>query len=59
MPRHLKDHKNHIAEGCHIPGILTLNASMSNGQTIDELIEAAETAFDDEFRDRIDFLPAS
>ncbi len=54
MPIHLK---GHIAKGRHIPGILTLNPSMSIGQTIDELITLAETAFEDEFQDRIDFLP--
>ncbi len=56
MPKHLKDH---IVEGHHIPGVLTLNASLTIGQTIDESIEVAETAFNDEFRDRIDFLPVS
>ena len=54
MPPHLKDH---LAEGRHIPGILTLNKNMSMGQTIDELLMIAEAAFDNEFQDRIAFLP--
>lgn len=56
MPVHLRDH---LAEGRHIPGILTLNAKMSIGETVDELIAVAEAAFDDEFQDRIDYLPVS
>ncbi len=56
MPRHLKDH---LAEGRHMPGILTLNPNMSIGETIDELLTVAEAAFEDEFQDRIDFLPVS
>ena len=54
MPLHLKDH---LAEGRHIPGILTLDPDMSIGETIDELLVVAEFAFDDEFQDRIDYLP--
>ena len=54
MPTHLRDH---IVEGRHIPGILVLNKNMSMGQTIEELLTVAEVAFDDEFQDRIDFLP--
>jgi hypothetical protein len=30
---------------------------MSMGQAIEELLLIAEAAFDDEFQDRIDFLP--
>ena len=56
MPVHLKEH---LAAGRHIPGILTLNASMSIGKTIDELLVVAEFAFEDEFQDRIDYLPVS
>ena len=54
MPTHLKDH---IADGRSIPGILVLNKNMSIGQTIKELLIVAEAAFDDEFQNRIDFLP--
>jgi len=54
MPTHLMAH---IAEGRHVPGILVLNKNMSMGQTIEELLLIAEAAFDDEFQDRIDFLP--
>lgn len=54
MPIHLADH---IVQGLHIPGILILNANLSIGQNIDELILIAEASFDDEYQDRIEFLP--
>lgn len=54
MPGHLREH---LAAGRHIPGILTLSAKMSIGDTIEELLFVAEAAFNDEFQDRIDFLP--
>ena len=54
MPVHLRDH---IREGRHIPGILTLSNNMSIGEVIEELLTVAEAAFDDEFQDRIDYLP--
>ncbi|MEL6900847.1 MAG: DUF5615 family PIN-like protein [Cyanobacteria bacterium J06606_4] len=56
MPVHLKDH---IEKGRHIPGILTLNPRMTIGETVAELITVAASAFNDEFQDRIDFLPVS
>ena len=43
----------------HIPGILTLYQGASISETIDELIVVTEFAFDDEFQDRIDYLPVS
>ena len=55
MPVHLKDH---LAQGRHMPGIITLNPDMSMGETIEELILIAETALKDEYRDRIGYLPA-
>jgi Domain of unknown function (DUF5615) len=39
MPRHLADH---LTNGCHIPGIITINANQSIGQTVEELIIIAE-----------------
>ena len=33
--------------------------NMSIGETIEELLTVAKAAFDDEFQDRIDYLPVS
>jgi hypothetical protein len=54
MTIHLADH---IAQGRHIPGILILNTNLSIGQSIEELILIAEASFDDEYQDRIEYLP--
>ena len=54
MPVHLVDH---LAQGHHIPGIITLNPDMSIGETIEELILIAEASLTDEYRDRIGYLP--
>jgi len=47
---HLADH---LAEGRHIPGIFLLNAKLSIGQNIRQLIFIAEASFDDEYQDQI------
>lgn len=54
MPAHLADH---LAEGRHMPGIFILNPKMSFGETIEELITLAMASAEDEFRDRITYLP--
>jgi len=54
MPVHLADH---VAQGRHVPGIFILNADLSIGQNLDELILIAEGSFDDEYQDQIVFLP--
>jgi hypothetical protein len=54
MPVHLVDH---TAKNRHIPGIFILNPNLSIGENIDELIMAAEASFDNEYQDRIDYLP--
>ena len=54
MPVHLADH---IAKNRHVPGILILNPDMSVGETLDELILIAEYSFENEYQDRIVFLP--
>lgn len=54
MPVHLA---NHLAAGRHVPGIFTLNANMSIGETLDELILVALASEIDEYRDRIAYLP--
>lgn len=54
MPPHLTDH---LKEGRHIPGILTLSANISIGATIDELIFLAKAVSDEEFQDQIRHMP--
>lgn len=54
MPVHLNDH---LAQGHHIPGIFILNAKLSVGENLEELILIADASFEDEYQDRIDFLP--
>lgn len=56
MPVHLSAH---LAEARHIPGIFLLNPKLSVGENIEELILIAEVSDDDEYRDRIDYLPLS
>ena len=54
MPVHLADH---VAQKRHIPGIFILNPNLSIGENLEELILAAEASFDNEYQDRIDYLP--
>jgi hypothetical protein len=54
MPVHLIDH---LAQGHHIAGIFQINPSMSMGETIEELVLAGLASLDDEYRDRISYLP--
>lgn len=54
MPAHLRVH---LEAGQHVPGILILNPNLSVGATIDELLMIWLAAEQDEFRDRIEFLP--
>lgn len=54
MPVHLSEH---VAQGRHVPGILILNAKLSVGENLEELILIADGSFDDKYQDRIDFLP--
>lgn len=54
MPVHLSEH---VAQGRHVPGILILNAKLSVGENLEELILFADGSFDDKYQDRIDFLP--
>lgn len=56
MPRHLTDH---LASGRHIPGIFTIDANQSIGQTVEELIIIVAASFEDEYQDRIEYLPLS
>jgi hypothetical protein len=54
MPAHLLDH---IDQGHHIPGIITLNIEMSIGETLEELLLIAELGESNDFQDRIEYLP--
>ncbi|MEG4167024.1 DUF5615 family PIN-like protein [Microcoleus sp. S13_C3] len=54
MPVHLNDH---LQANHHIPGIFILNANLSVGQNIDELILIAECSFVNEYQDQIIHLP--
>ncbi|MEY2977462.1 MAG: hypothetical protein ACO31I_14310 [Prochlorotrichaceae cyanobacterium] len=54
MPKHLADH---LDEGRHIPGILVIDPTQSIGQIIEELIIVAGASDDDEYHDRIEYLP--
>jgi len=54
MPVHLNDH---LQANHHIPGIFILNANLSVGQNIDELILIAECSFANEYQDQIIHLP--
>ncbi len=52
MPVHLIEH---LTDGRHIPGIIVLNADMSIGDTIEELILIAEVGIEDNYHDRIEY----
>jgi len=54
MSVHLSDH---ILQDHHVPGIFILNPDLGIGDNLNELILIAEGSFDDEYQDRIVFLP--
>jgi hypothetical protein len=56
MPVHLQ---RHLEQGSHEPGILILNADMSIGDTIQELITIWGASEEEEYRDNIWYLPVS
>lgn len=56
MPTHLTAH---LAQGRHIPGIITLHPEMSIGETIEELIMIAEVGTLSDYQDHIEFLSAT
>ena len=53
-PKHLEDH---LTEGRHIPGIFVIDPTQSIGQIIEELLIIAGASNDDEYQDRIEYLP--
>ncbi|MDZ8067252.1 MAG: hypothetical protein RMY64_16785 [Nostoc sp. DedQUE08] len=54
MPVHLAEH---ITVNRHVPGIFILNQNLSIGENIEELIIVALASEDDEYQDRIVYLP--
>ncbi|WP_445175683.1 DUF5615 family PIN-like protein [Microcoleus sp.] len=56
MPVHLSDH---IAQGRHVPEILTIRLNVDIGKVIEGLIEIAGASFENEYQDRIEFIPLS
>lgn len=54
MPVHLADH---LAQNRHIPGIFILNPDLAIGGNLEELFLAALASEDDEYQDRIVYLP--
>ncbi len=56
MPVHLAEH---LAQGRHIPGIFILNPDLGIGENLEELILAAIASIENEYQDRIVYLPFS
>ncbi|MBD2773586.1 DUF5615 family PIN-like protein [Iningainema tapete] len=54
MPVHLAAH---LAANRHIPGILVLRRKATIGQVINDLVLIAAVSKDDDYRDRIDYIP--
>ncbi|NET60365.1 MAG: hypothetical protein F6K47_30745 [Symploca sp. SIO2E6] len=54
MPVHLVDH---LAEGRHVPAIFVLRRPVDVGRVIEDLILIAEAADENEYQDRITYLP--
>jgi len=54
MPGHLHDH---VTMARHVPGIFELNPNMSIGETIEELWLIWGASQENEYQDRIVFLP--
>jgi hypothetical protein len=54
MPVHLADH---LGQNRHIPGILVLRAKAGLGNFLEDLILIAEVDEQEEFRDRIIYIP--
>ncbi len=54
MPFHLADH---LSAGCHLPGILVLRRQADVGQVMADLVLIAEAADDNEYLDRISYVP--
>ena len=53
-PVHLADH---VAEGRHVPGILTVDITRDMARNLDDLLLVALAADPTDYRDRIAYLP--
>jgi hypothetical protein len=54
MPVHLDDH---LRAGGTVPGIFTLNPRLGLGETIENLLDAAQLSLREEYRNQIRHLP--
>ena len=54
MPVHLSDH---LSQNRYIPGIFILNPNLSVGENLEELILVALASEEQEYQDRIVYLP--
>jgi hypothetical protein len=54
MPVHLAEH---LAANRHVPGILVLRRKAAIGQVINDLVLIAAASDEDEYCDRIDYIP--
>ena len=54
IPQHLADH---LAAGYHVPGIFTIDLNMPIGMVLEDLILIAGASNEDEFLDRIAYIP--
>ena len=54
MPQHLSDH---LAEGNHVPGIFTIKRRAPMRLIIEELLLIAGASDEDEYSDRITYIP--
>ena len=54
MPQHLSDH---LSAGHHVPGIFTINLEVPMGKIIEELLLIAGASDEDEYIDRITYIP--
>ena len=54
MPQHLSDH---LSAGHHVPGIFTINLEVPMGKIIDQLLLIAGASDEDEYIDRITYIP--
>ena len=51
---HMRDH---LEAGRHVPGMFTINANMSIGDTIEQLAIIAGASSPDEYADQMNYLP--
>jgi hypothetical protein len=54
MPVHLS---NHLAAGRHVPGILEIRPKANIGDVLNTLEDIAVASIEDEYRDRIEYIP--